>query len=465
MCNSMKSGLMRIFFIGVFVGVLLPGCRSEVAEEAEVEAIVAEEQQELSLGFEEPEMSRPSHPSPPRREITLDEDAGVDELFAALAQLEHDAAFTEAWQMARDYRADNPDNPRVSEVDERINRLNRLRRDAPELVYAINQLSDPNPTVRDIVQRQLVRGGEAARILLRKAVRNESAQVCALAAGLLRQMGDHEGFSDIAGRLRSTADNELRSALINVCAQMLETQNSTAMMLSAGMLRDAGTAEYISLAAAIYRRLAAEEELTAEKTAARQAANDYLLRLIKAAGNDRAILRDASAAAALSGDAQLMAEFLQPGLLYFYYETGRNQITSAHQDDTFTELEPRQSGTTDRITIDVRKRQEDIGMVFTGLIDIREEGEYTFYTTSDDGSFLFIGDEMLVDNGGLHGMQERSGKIALTAGLHPFRVTWFQAGGGLGLEVNWQGPGIEKGEIPPERFFHHLSDTQLTDAM
>lgn len=63
-------------------------------------------------------------------------------------------------------------------------------------------------------------------------------------------------------------------------------------------------------------------------------------------------------------------------------------------------------------------------------------------------------EELIVDNGGLHGMQERSGTIELEPGMHPFRVTWFQAGGGLGLITHWQGPGFDKQEFPPDVFSH-----------
>lgn len=57
---------------------------------------------------------------------------------------------------------------------------------------------------------------------------------------------------------------------------------------------------------------------------------------------------------------------------------------------------------------------------------------YTFYTSSDDASYLWIGDvartgyttgNALVNNGGLHGAQERSGSIALSAGVYyPIRI-------------------------------------------
>ncbi len=152
---------------------------------------------------------------------------------------------------------------------------------------------------------------------------------------------------------------------------------------------------------------------------------------------------------------------VMPGLAYQYYEAGRREITAAHADDTFDQLIPQKSGSTDTIAIDIRERETDIGIVFSGFITISEAGEYTFYTNSDDGSFLFIGDELVVDNGGLHGMQERSGTIELDAGRHPFRVTWFQAGGGLGLRTHWRGPGIDKEDIPA-RVLSHAPDMAVT---
>ena len=59
-------------------------------------------------------------------------------------------------------------------------------------------------------------------------------------------------------------------------------------------------------------------------------------------------------------------------------------------------------------------------------------GTYTFYTNSDDASYLWIGDiavsgfttlNALVNNGGLHGLQEASGSIALVEGTYyPIRI-------------------------------------------
>jgi len=61
---------------------------------------------------------------------------------------------------------------------------------------------------------------------------------------------------------------------------------------------------------------------------------------------------------------------------------------------------------------------------------------------------------MVVDNGGVHAPQERSGKIKLKAGRHPFKVIFYDAYGGAALRALWQGPGIGKQDIPPNVLFH-----------
>lgn len=97
-------------------------------------------------------------------------------------------------------------------------------------------------------------------------------------------------------------------------------------------------------------------------------------------------------------------------------------------------------------------RADDVGAVFTGFVEVPAGGMYTFFTESDDGSRLLIGDEQIVNNDGLHGMQERSGEIALGAGKHAIRVEFFERGGGAGIIVRFQGPNISKRVIEQSRW-------------
>lgn len=97
---------------------------------------------------------------------------------------------------------------------------------------------------------------------------------------------------------------------------------------------------------------------------------------------------------------------------------------------------------------------ENVGAVFVGLVDAPQTGLYNFYINSDDGSRLFVGDTLLVDNDGLHGMVEKSGEIGLKTGLHLIRVDFFERGGGAGLIVSYDGPNLSKQVIPPASWFY-----------
>ncbi len=46
------------------------------------------------------------------------------------------------------------------------------------------------------------------------------------------------------------------------------------------------------------------------------------------------------------------------------------------------------------------------------------------------------------------------GSVELQEGDHPIAVTFFQAGGGFELTVEWEGPGIKRGPIPNDVLFH-----------
>ncbi len=114
----------------------------------------------------------------------------------------------------------------------------------------------------------------------------------------------------------------------------------------------------------------------------------------------------------------------------------------------FDALTPVKTGTVAGFDLSPRTQDDDFGFVFWGALEVPAAGDYTFFTSSDDGSRLFVDGALVVDNDGLHGIVEASGAVTLSAGSHAIRVTFFEKGGGQHLEVSWQGPGIAKGPIP-----------------
>lgn len=95
-----------------------------------------------------------------------------------------------------------------------------------------------------------------------------------------------------------------------------------------------------------------------------------------------------------------------------------------------------------------------LSILWEGLIEIPRAGTYVFATESDDGSWIFIGDRQVVDNGGAHAMQYRSGEITLDEGFYQLKIKYFEVGGGAVLKVFWSPPGESEEPIPPGRLFH-----------
>ncbi len=120
----------------------------------------------------------------------------------------------------------------------------------------------------------------------------------------------------------------------------------------------------------------------------------------------------------------------------------------------FDKLTPGRTGHTD--TIPGQAWEEETGpfaLKLTGYIEVPTNGVFNFYVSSDDGSKLWIGDRLVVDNDGLHGAVERDGWIVLDKGLHPITVDFFEAGGAKSLAVSYDGPEIGKRMLPANILF------------
>jgi alpha-L-fucosidase len=139
---------------------------------------------------------------------------------------------------------------------------------------------------------------------------------------------------------------------------------------------------------------------------------------------------------------------LLPGLEYAYF---------AGQWDTmpdFNSLSPIDSGHVNQLELSPQKKKEDFAFIYRGYLSVERRGVYTFALTSDDGSRLFIGDSLIVDNDGLHGPRTTVGRIALEAGAHPITVEFFQRSGGAELEAVYSGPGVIEQTIPASTLSH-----------
>ena len=112
-----------------------------------------------------------------------------------------------------------------------------------------------------------------------------------------------------------------------------------------------------------------------------------------------------------------------------------------------------ETGTTTTFDNSLSNRSITFSFNFTGYINVPSDGQYTFYTTSDDGSMLYIDNVPVVNNDGLHGAFEKSGTIGLKAGKHAISVGYFQQSGSSVLTVSYSGPGISMKAVPASALY------------
>ncbi len=96
---------------------------------------------------------------------------------------------------------------------------------------------------------------------------------------------------------------------------------------------------------------------------------------------------------------------------------------------------------------------------WTGQIQIDNAGLTRFYLGSDDGSKLYIDNQLVVNNDGLHGFAEASGSVDLSRGLHDIRIEFFENYGFAGVIAQWDPAGaIGKQVIPNSVLFRDSRD-------
>jgi len=91
---------------------------------------------------------------------------------------------------------------------------------------------------------------------------------------------------------------------------------------------------------------------------------------------------------------------------------------------------------------------DNVRAIFYGKIRIDSAGDTTFFTSSDDGSGLFIDGVRVVLNNNFQGNTTRQGTINLTAGLHDFLMYYAEGGGDAGLIAEYTPAGGSRQVIP-----------------
>lgn len=102
----------------------------------------------------------------------------------------------------------------------------------------------------------------------------------------------------------------------------------------------------------------------------------------------------------------------------------------------YKNLQPIKTGLVNNIVFPEDIPGSNFLLIYDGFIKIEKDGLYNFSLASDDGAKLFINNNMVINNDGRHGTVEHEGIKYLGKGFYPFRLEYFQAGGGKVLELN-----------------------------
>jgi hypothetical protein len=83
-----------------------------------------------------------------------------------------------------------------------------------------------------------------------------------------------------------------------------------------------------------------------------------------------------------------------------------------------------------------------------GYLIVPAAGRYTFSTSSDDGSYITVDGNRILDNGGPHELRTRRADVQLSRGPHALLFDYTQYTGGYHLEWAWARDGQPESPVP-----------------
>jgi len=75
---------------------------------------------------------------------------------------------------------------------------------------------------------------------------------------------------------------------------------------------------------------------------------------------------------------------------------------------------------------------------WTGWLTLPQATTATWFLATDDGSRLFINNELVIDHWGVHGKEEKTAITPLSAGEHAVRIDYYENLGWAAAHVEWQ---------------------------
>ena len=154
-------------------------------------------------------------------------------------------------------------------------------------------------------------------------------------------------------------------------------------------------------------------------------------------------------------------EAMQPGLVAEIYDMGAAvedfPTIPADKKPTVKRVDKQVSFDSSTENWPGTELSEHLFIRWTGSIKAPKAGKYTISIESDDGSRVYIDDKLVVDNNGLHGMEEKGADVELKEGGNAIRVEFFENEGDAGCKLSWKAPDGEKEIVPANALSHKKS--------
>jgi hypothetical protein len=144
-------------------------------------------------------------------------------------------------------------------------------------------------------------------------------------------------------------------------------------------------------------------------------------------------------------------ENLSAGLKYSYYEGIWDSIPD------FAKLTPVKTGITENIDLKLALKKDSFAIQFEGYLHVIKKDIYIFYILSDDGSRVYLNNELLLDNNGIHSAAKPVVKLVpLEPGYYPLRISYMDNKGQESISFG-SVTGSKRPEIRPvakDMLFH-----------
>src|SRR6187401_688725 len=102
---------------------------------------------------------------------------------------------------------------------------------------------------------------------------------------------------------------------------------------------------------------------------------------------------------------------------------------------------------------------EDFMMVSKGYFYAEKDTTTALRIWSDDGSKVTIDGQLIIDNDGMHGTEEKHATVHLNQGYHPITIEFIQGKGGRYLSFEWKPSGASDWSgVPATSLFHNVNE-------